>query len=168
MWFLLYKKWANIFLNHMNHFGGNINVKVDLSNYATKKDIKNISHTDTSSFALKSNLSSLKTEIICKNHLQKLSKIICKNYWDCSRTQSHSPSPKTLNKSTLLTAESHNFCRWLSELKKNGKGIPCFTSSKFLKTSSFQHLNWCCGPAGMPEADTAWKRMHGDFRQWFL
>ena len=44
-------------------FGGDINVKVDLSNYATKTDIKNISHIDTSSFALKSNLTSLKTEV---------------------------------------------------------------------------------------------------------
>ena len=44
-------------------FGGDINVKVDLSNYATKTDIKNISHIDTSNFALKSNLASLKTEI---------------------------------------------------------------------------------------------------------
>ena len=33
-------------------FGGDINVKVDLSNYATKTDIKNISHVDTRSFAL--------------------------------------------------------------------------------------------------------------------
>ena len=44
-------------------FGGNINVKVDLSNYATKTDIKNISHVDTSSFALKTNLANLKTEV---------------------------------------------------------------------------------------------------------
>ena len=44
-------------------FGGDINVKVDLSNYATKADIKNISHVDTSSFALKSNLASLKIEV---------------------------------------------------------------------------------------------------------
>ena len=44
-------------------FGGDINVKVDLSNYATKADIKNIVHIDTSSFALKSNLASLKTEV---------------------------------------------------------------------------------------------------------
>ena len=44
-------------------FGGGINVKVDLSNYATKGDIKNISHIDTSSFALKSNLSSLRTKL---------------------------------------------------------------------------------------------------------
>ena len=43
-------------------FGGDINAKVDLSNYATKADIKNISHIDTSNFALKTNLASLKTE----------------------------------------------------------------------------------------------------------
>ena len=47
----------------MKYFGRNINVKVDLSNYATKADIKNISHVDTSSFALKSNLANLKTEV---------------------------------------------------------------------------------------------------------
>ena len=45
-------------------FGGDINVKVDLSNYATKVDIKNISHVDASSFALKTNLASLKTEVM--------------------------------------------------------------------------------------------------------
>ena len=39
-------------------FGGDINVRVDLSNYVTKADIK-----DTSCFALKSNLASLKTEV---------------------------------------------------------------------------------------------------------
>ena len=44
-------------------FGGNINVKVDLSNYATKTDLKNVTQVDTSSFALKTNLASLKTEV---------------------------------------------------------------------------------------------------------
>ena len=44
-------------------FGRNINIKVDLSNYATKADIKNMLHVDTSSFALKTNLANLKTEI---------------------------------------------------------------------------------------------------------
>ena len=44
-------------------FGGDINVKVDLSNYATKANLKNISHVDTSSFTLKTNLANLKTEI---------------------------------------------------------------------------------------------------------
>ena len=38
-------------------------VKVDLSNYATKADIKIISHVDTSIFALKTNLANLKTEV---------------------------------------------------------------------------------------------------------
>ena len=44
-------------------FGGDINVKVDLSNYATKSDIKNIWYADTSGFALKTNLASLKIEV---------------------------------------------------------------------------------------------------------
>ena len=44
-------------------FGGNINVKVDLSNYGTKTDLTNIPHVDTSSFALKTDLAGLKTEI---------------------------------------------------------------------------------------------------------
>ena len=44
-------------------FGDSIKVKIDLSNYPTKTDIKNISHVDTSSFVLKTNLASLKTEV---------------------------------------------------------------------------------------------------------
>ena len=44
-------------------FEGNISVNVDLSNYATKSDTKNISYVDTSNFALKTNLASLKTEV---------------------------------------------------------------------------------------------------------
>ena len=44
-------------------FRGDSNAKVDLPHYATKTDLKNVSHVDVSSFALKSNLASLKTEI---------------------------------------------------------------------------------------------------------
>ena len=44
-------------------FGGDINFKADLSNYATKADVKNILHVGTSSFALKTNLANSKTEI---------------------------------------------------------------------------------------------------------
>ena len=44
-------------------FGGDINVTIDLSNYATKDHIKNITHVDTSSFSLKTNLPNLKTEV---------------------------------------------------------------------------------------------------------
>ena len=51
------------FLKPFEPFGGDINFKVDLSNYATKTDLKYVSHVDVSSFALKSNLASLKTEV---------------------------------------------------------------------------------------------------------
>ena len=44
-------------------FGRNVNVKVDLSNYATKTDLKYVTHVDTSSFALETNLANLKTEV---------------------------------------------------------------------------------------------------------
>ena len=46
-----------------SHFGDSIKIKIDLSNYATKTDIKNISHVVTSSFALKTYLAMLKTEV---------------------------------------------------------------------------------------------------------
>ena len=42
---------------------GNIKVELDLSNYATKTDLKNVTHVDVSSFASKTNLASLKTEV---------------------------------------------------------------------------------------------------------
>ena len=66
-------------------FGGDINVKVNLSNYATKADLKNVSHVDVSSFALKSNLANLKTEVDkldidkltpAPNDLPKLSNVV--------------------------------------------------------------------------------------------
>ena len=47
----------------LRSFGENINVKVDLSNYAIKTDLKNVAHLDTSSFTLKTNLANLKNEI---------------------------------------------------------------------------------------------------------
>ena len=54
---------SKYFLKPYEPFGGDIDVSVDLSNYATKKDIKNVTHIDTSSFALKTNLPNLKTEV---------------------------------------------------------------------------------------------------------
>ena len=61
-------------------FGGDINVKVDLSNYATKTDLKNVSHVDVSSFALKSNLTSLKTQADKTDvDLAKLSNVVENN-----------------------------------------------------------------------------------------
>ena len=66
-------------------FVGEINVKVDLSNYATKTDLKNVSHVNVSSFALKPNLANLKTEVdklnidkltATPNDLAKLSNVV--------------------------------------------------------------------------------------------
>ena len=54
---------SNFFPKPYKAFGKDIKVKVDLSNYATKPDLKNVAHVDTSSFALKSNLANLKTEV---------------------------------------------------------------------------------------------------------
>ena len=68
--------------------GSNIKVELDLSNYATKTDLKNVTHVDISSFASKTNLASLKTEVdkldIDKlvpvpNDLAKLSNVV-ENY----------------------------------------------------------------------------------------
>ena len=44
-------------------FGGNIKVKVDLSNYATRTDLKKAAGVDTSKLTAKSDLASLKAEI---------------------------------------------------------------------------------------------------------
>ena len=63
----------------------NIKVELGLTNYATKTDLKNITHTDVSSFASKTNLSALKTEVdkidvdklkTVPDDLAKLSKVV--------------------------------------------------------------------------------------------
>ena len=66
-------------------FGGDIHVKVNIYNYATKTNLKNISHVDASSFSLKSNFANLKTEVDkldidklkpAPNDLAKLSNVV--------------------------------------------------------------------------------------------
>ena len=47
---------SNYFRRRYKRFDGDISVKIDLSNYATKTDLKYVSHVDVSCFALKSNL----------------------------------------------------------------------------------------------------------------
>ena len=68
-----------------NNSGENIKVELDLSNYGTKDDIKNIAHVDTSSYPLKTNLAVLKTEVdnidtdklkTVPNDLAKLSNVV--------------------------------------------------------------------------------------------
>ena len=68
-----------------NNSSENIKVELDLSNYATKKDIKDITHTDASGFASKTNLAALKHEVdkidtdelkTVPNDLAKLSNVV--------------------------------------------------------------------------------------------
>ena len=68
-----------------NNSSGNIKVELDLATYATKDDVKNITHVDTSSYASKTNLAALKTKvdkididklITVPNDLAKLSNVI--------------------------------------------------------------------------------------------
>ena len=54
---------SQYFPKPLGSFGRYINVKVDLSNYGTKTDLKNVTHVDTSSFALKTSLANLKNEV---------------------------------------------------------------------------------------------------------
>ena len=54
---------SEYFPKSFRSFERNINVKVDLSNYSTKSDLKNVTHVDTSSFALTTNLANLKTQV---------------------------------------------------------------------------------------------------------
>ena len=53
-------KVSQYFPRPYKQFGGDIKVTIDLSNYATKKDI---THVDTSNFALKTNLANLKSKV---------------------------------------------------------------------------------------------------------
>ena len=68
-----------------NNSSENIKVELDLSSYATKKDIKDITHVDTSSYALKTKLANLKSEVdkididklkTVPNGLAKLSNVV--------------------------------------------------------------------------------------------
>ena len=55
-------KMSQYFPLYRSH-SGDIKVELDLSNYATKTDLENVTHADVSSFASKTNLASLKTEV---------------------------------------------------------------------------------------------------------
>ena len=66
-----YKKMSQYFPKPYKIFGGDINVKVDFSNYATKADLKNAAGVDISQLELKSNLVKLRAHIY-KNGADKL------------------------------------------------------------------------------------------------
>ena len=82
---------SQYFPKPFRNLGRNINVKVDLSKYATKTDLKNVTPVNYSSFALKTNLASLKTQVDKLDidklmpvsvDLSKLSDVVKKNVYD--------------------------------------------------------------------------------------
>ena len=75
-WYVKWKDYDNLFnswidkkdiinelLSPYRSSRNNIKVELNLANYATKDDVKNITHVDVSSFASKTNLVALKTEV---------------------------------------------------------------------------------------------------------
>ena len=97
-------------------FGGNVNVKVDLSNYATNTDLKNAAHVDTSSFALETNLARLKTQVD-KLDIDKLA-----------------PDPVDLSKLSVVVKS--DVVKKTVYDKPAGKGNNIDTSAFVLKTKS--------------------------------
>ena len=87
---------SDYFRRRYKRFHGDISVKVNLSNYATKTDFKNVSHVDVSSFALKPNLASIKTEVDKRDadklkavpvDLAKLSNVVKNDEYNTTKTE---------------------------------------------------------------------------------
>ena len=123
-------------------FGGNINVKVDLSNYATKTDLKNVTHVDTSNFDLKTNLASLKTEVDKLDidklapvlvDLSKLSDVVKNNV--VKKTVYDKLASKVNN---IDTSEFVLKIKYQADKKELGKKIPDMTD--FVKKAKLTEL----------------------------
>ena len=110
----------------------NVKFELSLRNYATKEDFKNITHVDTSSFALKTNLASLKTEVnkldirkltTTANDLAKLTKEVQKDF--TKKTNFNSLKTKVDQNET----DNNNL-----ETKINNNNTTTKTSTNNLKT----------------------------------
>ena len=97
-----------------NNSSGNIKVELDLSNYATKKDIKDITHIDASGFASMTNLAALKTDKLktVPNDLAKLSNVV-KN----EVVQKTDYNTKISNIETQITSVNKNTLDNLADIK---------------------------------------------------
>ena len=75
---------SEYFPSYLSELSGtkHVTVDVDLEGLATKKDLESIAHVDTSSFALKSNLASLKTELDKLHEVKKVDDKVTKNTSD--------------------------------------------------------------------------------------
>ena len=104
-----------------NNSSKNIKVELDLSNYATTKDIKDIAHIDASVFASNTNLAALKTEVdkidtdklkTVSNDLAKLTNVV-KN--DVAKKTDY--NTKISDIETQITAVNKNALDNLADIK---------------------------------------------------
>ena len=117
---------SDCFRRRYKRFHGDISVKVNLSNYATKTDFKNVSHVDVSSFALKSNLASIKTEVDKRDadklkavpvDLAKLSNVVKNDEYNTTKTEYNKLVTKVDN------SDNTNFVKKKTNMKKMGQII---------------------------------------------
>ena len=109
----------------------NIKVKLDLSNYATKDDVKNITHVGVSSYATKTNLASLKTEVD-KIDTDKL-KIVPADLAKLSNVAKNDVVKKTDYSTKVTSIEAQ-----IAELTKNiVDNLADITKHKAIDTNSF-------------------------------
>ena len=131
-----------------NNSSENIKVELDLSNYATKKDIKDIAHVDTSSYAIKTNLAALKTEVdnidtdklkTVPNDLAKLSNIVKndavkKTDYNTLKSKVDGIDTSAFVTRTKFTADTNALDDKIDKVEKK---IPVLTD--FVTTARFNH-----------------------------
>ena len=109
----------------------NVKVELDLTNYATKTDLKNITHVDVSSFASKTNLAALKTEVD-KIDVDKL-KTTPADLAKLSNVVKNNVVKKTDYSTKITSIEDH-----IAGLTKNtGDNLADITKLKAIDTNSF-------------------------------
>ena len=109
----------------------NIKVELDLTNYATKTDLNNITHVDTSSFASKTNLAALKTEV-GKIDIDKLKTA------STDLAKLTNPVENDLVKETVCNTKVPSIEGQIAELAKNTiDNLADITKIKAIDTNSF-------------------------------
>ena len=125
------------YLTDYNPGNSNVMVELDLKTYATKEELKSITHVDTSSFALKTNLTSLKTEIdkldipkliTTPNDLAKLTKQVQEDFlkntdFNSLKTQVHKNETDNDNLESIINKNDTATKTIINNLKGKVDGI---------------------------------------------
>ena len=110
-----------------------VKVRLDLTNYATKTDLKNVTRVETSSFALKTNLASLKTEVD-KLDIDKL-KVVPTDLSKLSNVVKKEVVKKTPEYNTLKTkVDSINTTDFVKKTKYESDGVDLEKKISDIKT----------------------------------